>query len=225
MVTPSVLVICKSADGRGVTGVFVEIGLGVEVAGGKNICVLVGLAITVGVFVAGIVDMGVLVFGGILVDMPAGEGVRVGNEAPGVRKTLSQAGLVRMAGSSGSMKLTGRLVRKSLLGSRFDPILVFSLQLGAKRIAHPLARMIQKNPNNRIRMIRMPESRLSFSRVVMETSIDRKADVDCGARVGLFVVTRTLQPDTSAMCLDNAARDGESQPGTAAFEFGLSRGM
>ena len=107
------------------------------------------------------------------------------------------------------MKPTGRLVRKSLLGLRFDPMLVFSFQLGAKRIAHPLARMIQMSPNNRIRIMTMIELRLSCScsRVFIETSLDGEAYVDCRAREGLFVVTGTLQPDTSAMRVDDAARD------------------
>jgi hypothetical protein len=99
------------------------------------------------------IEIGVLVFGGIFVTVLVGIGVRFGRDAPGVRNILIQAGLVRIAGSRGLMKPTGRLVRKSLLGSRFDPMLVFSFQLGAKRSAHPLARMMQMNPNNRISMM------------------------------------------------------------------------
>ena len=145
--------------------------------------------------------IGVLVFTGIsvAVAVPVGRGIRVSKEAPGVRKTSIQAGLVRMAGSRGSKKPTGRLVRKSLLGLRFDPMLVFNFQRGAKRSAHPLARMIQINPNKRIRIIMMPESRRSFSRVFIETSLDGEAHVDCGAREGLFVVTGAFQPDVSVM--------------------------
>ena len=211
----------------GVFGVFVEGGLGVEViVGGKYISVFVGLTTVVAVTV---VVSGVLVFIGTSVAVLAGNGVRVGNDddAPGVRNTSIHAGLVRMAGSSGSMKLTGRLVRKSLLGSRFDPMLVFSLQLGAKRSAHPLAMMMQKNPNSRIKTMMMTESRLSFSRgwVFMEMSIDREAHVYGRARVGLFIMPRALQPDTSVMRVYNAARDGQPKPWTTAFEFCFSGGM
>lgn len=181
--TPSVLVICRSAGG---SGVFVAVGFRVAVAGGgggKVAFVLVGLATTSTVFVADAiwVGSGVRVGNGTLVAVKVGNGVRVGNDndAPGVRKTSIQAGLVRIAGSRGSIKLTGRLVRKSLLGLRFDPILVFSFQLGAKRSAHPLAKMIQKNPNNRIKTMTRAESRLSFSRglVFIETSIHRETHI------------------------------------------------
>jgi len=151
--------------------VFVALGLTVTVKiGGTEVAfVFVGLAMitTTRVGVGVNVESGVLVFGGMLVNVLAGNGVRVGrnNEAPGVRNTSIHAGLVRMAGSRGSKKLTGRLVRKSLLGSRFDPILVSSFQLGAKRSAHPLARRMQMNPNSRIKIMIMNETRLSFSRV------------------------------------------------------------
>ena len=222
---PSVLNICRSADGSGGTGVFVEGGLGVKVrVGGKYISVFVGLTTVVAVTV---VVSGVLVLTGTGVAVLAGNGVRVGNDAPGVRNTSIHAGLVRMAGSRGSMKLTGRLVRKSLLGSRFDPMLVFSFQFGAKRSAHPLARMMQMNPNNRIKTMMMTESRLSFSRgwVFMEMSIDKESHVYCGAWVGLFIMPSALQPDASVMCVYDAARDGQPKPWTAALEFCFSRGM
>ena len=183
--TPSVFEICKFAEGRGGTGVFVAVGLAVTVKnGGTEVAfVLVGLAITSTVLVADAiwVGSGVRVGSGTFVAVKVGNGVRVGNDnaAPGVRKTSIQTGLVRIAGSRGSIKLTGRLVRKSLLGLRFDSILVSSFQLGAKRSAHPLAKMIQKNPNNRIKTMMMPESRLSFSRglVCIETSIHREPHI------------------------------------------------
>ena len=92
----------------------------------------------------------VLVFGGTLVEVLVGIGVRVEKDAPGVRKTSSQAGFVRMDGSSGSKKPTGRLVRKSLLGLRFEFMLAANLQLGSKRNAQPLAKMMQMNPNIKI---------------------------------------------------------------------------
>ncbi len=213
----------------------VRVAVAVKVAVGVDVCVAVGppgtgvsvrvarltgeVTVTVGLVVG--LSVGVLVFGRTPVGAPVGNGVRVANDAPGVRNTSNHAGLVRMAGSRGSKKLTGRLVRKSLLGLRFDPMLVSSFQLGAKRSAHPLVMMMQMNPNSRIKIMIMTELRLSFSRdlVFMETSIDREAHVDCGARVGLFVMTCALQPDASAVRVYDAARNGESQPGTAAFEF------
>ena len=162
----SVLVILKSAEGGGGgTVVAVEGGGGMGVAveggggGGGFFFVFVGTTtITANVFVGTVVCVSgigasVLVFEGMLVMVLVGKGVRVGSEAPGVRKILIHAGLVRMAGSMGPIRLTGRLVRKSLFGSRFEPMLVFSFQLGAKRSAHPLARMMQTNPNNRISMM------------------------------------------------------------------------
>jgi len=190
--------------------------------GGIDVEVLVALRVEVGppavgkpVFVGWIimifvdvgravcVGSGVLVFTGILVKVPVGKGVRVVKEAPGVRNTLIQTGLVRMAGSRGSMKLTGWPVRKSTLGLRFEFMLAGSLQLGAKRSAHPLARMMQMNPNSRIRMIRMIESRPSRSRVCMETSLDGETDIYGGAGVGMFVVARALKPDASVMRIDD----------------------
>ena len=194
--------------------------------------VFVGLEIII-VLIADGVDVGltgVLVFSGILVAVTVGNGVRVGNDtddAPGVRKTSIQTGLVRIAGSRGSKKLTGRLVRKSLLGLRFDPILVSSFQLGAKRMAHPLARMMQMNPNSRIKIMMMTESRLSFSRVLVfiESSINRKANIHGGAGVGLFVVTCALQPDASAVRVYNAARNSKPKPRATTFEFCFPRRM
>lgn len=105
-------------------------------------------------------------------NVPVSRGIRVEKEEPGVRNTSSQTGLVRIEGSRGSIKPTGRLVRKSLSGLRFEFILANNLQLGGKRSAHPLARIMQMNPNSRIRAMIMTESRRSCSRVFMETSID-----------------------------------------------------
>ena len=158
-------------------------------------------------------------------DVFAGAGVRVSmdDNAPGVRKTLIQAGLVRMAGSRGSTKLTGRLVRKSLLGLRRDLIFVSSLQLEAKRSAHPLVIMIQKNPNSRIRIMRMAESRRSYSRVFMETSVHRETHIYGGTRVSLFVVACAFDPNTTVVCVDNTTRNGKAKSGTAAFEFCFAR--
>ena len=228
--TPSVFEICKFAEGRGGIGVFVAVGLAVPVKnGGTEVAfVLVGLAI-INVLVADGINVGVtgvLVFGGMLLAVKVGNGVRVGNDndAPGVRNTSIQTGLVRIAGSRGSIKLTGRLVRKSLPGLRFDPILVFSFQLGAKRSAHPLAKMMQKNPNNRIKTMMRAESRLSFSRGLffIETSIHRETHIYGRSRVGLFVMPGAFQPDASTMRVHNAARDGEPKPGTTTFEFCFS---
>lgn len=171
------------------------VGKPVFVAGIMMIFVDVGLAVCGG--------LGVLVFTGVLVRVPVGKGVRVVKDAPGVRKTSIQTGLVRMAGSRGSMKLMGWPVRKSTLGLRFEFMLAGSLQLGAKRSAHPLARMMQMSPNSRISRIRMIESRPSRSRVCMETSLDGETDIYGGARVGMFVVTRALKPDASVMRVDD----------------------
>ena len=192
---------------------FVGDGFGVTVTGGggRSVFVLVGITtVTTGVVGDTAADgTDVVVFAGtsVTVAVPVGRGIWVSNEAPGVRKTSIQAGLVRMAGSRGSMKPTGRLVRNSLLGLRFDPMLVFSFQRGAKRTAHPLARMIQMSPNNRIRIMTMIELRLSFScsRVFIETSLDGEAHINCGAREGLFVVTGAFEPDASTMRVDDAA--------------------
>ena len=160
----SVLVIPKFAEGGG-GGTVVAVkggggrGVAVEGGGGGFFFVFVGTTtITTNVFVGTVVCVGgisasVLAFEGMLVMVLVGRGVRVGREAPGVRKILIHAGLVRMAGSMGPIRLTGRLVRKSLFGSRFEPMLVFSFQLGAKRSAHPLARMMHMNPNSRISMM------------------------------------------------------------------------
>jgi hypothetical protein len=140
------------------------------VGGIKIPLVGVGVLIGLAVFVA--------VLGSVRVEVLVGEGVggtSVAKEAPGVRKTSIQAGLVRMDGSRGSKNPIGMLVRKSLSGLRFERISAGSFQLGAKRSAHPLERMIQMNPTKRISSMRMSESRLSRSRsrAFMETSIDR----------------------------------------------------
>ena len=58
-----------------------------------------------------------------------------------------------MDASRGSIKLTGRLVRKSLFGSMLDPMLASIFQRGAKRAACSPATITQRNPTRR--MIRM----------------------------------------------------------------------
>lgn len=182
---PSVLVICRSANGSGVfvnvkvgvganVGVrvgFGPLGLGVdEEVGGMNISGIVGLDAITNVLVGDVtgMDVAVCITGNVPVAM--GNGVPVVNEAPGVRKTLSHEGFVRIAGSIGSMKPPGRRVRKSLFGSRFESKLVSSAQLGEKRSAHPLARRIQKTPNRRMRNM-MIQSRLSCSRACIGISV------------------------------------------------------
>ncbi len=166
---------------------------------------MIGGNVLVGTVVCVRITIGVLVFEGTLVTVLVGNGVRVGSKIPGVRNTLIHAGWVRMAGSMGSIKLAGRLVRKSLLGLRLEPILVFSFQLGAKRSAHQRARMMQMNPNNRIRIIMMPEPRLSCSRVCMETPINRETHIHCRAGVSLFIVTRALEPDATVVRIYDTA--------------------
>jgi hypothetical protein len=143
--------------------------------------VAVKIIMLVGTGEVGVVDgLDVLVpvCGGIEVNVFVGVGGGVlggcvGKEAPGVRNTSNHGGLVRMDGSRGSKKPTGIFVRKSLSGLRFDPMFEFSLQLRVKRSAHPLERIMQKNPSSRMSNMSMMESRLSFSRsrVFMETSI------------------------------------------------------
>jgi hypothetical protein len=141
----------------------------VRVATGGMVTTEVGLVVADGTKVR------VAVGGNVCVTVLAGLEVLVGKMAPGVKKEFefSQGGLVRMPGSRGSKKSSGLLVRKSLLGLRFDPMLAGNLQRGAKRSAQPLTRMMQMNPRMRISRIRKIESRRSFSRsrVAMETSI------------------------------------------------------
>ena len=71
----------------------------------------------------------------------------------------------------------------------------------------------------------IPESRLSFSRVFIETSINGEADIDGGAGVGLFVMTCALEPDAPAMRVNDAARYRKPKAGTAAFEFCFAGGV
>jgi hypothetical protein len=109
----------------------------------------------------GELDRVVLVASGVFVGRDVA-GILVANEAPGVKKTLIHAGGVRMDGSRGSRRLLGRLVRKSLFGSMLDLMSVFNLQVGAKRIAHPPARITHRKPKRRMTRM-MTQSRLSFS--------------------------------------------------------------
>lgn len=209
VVTPSVFVICRSAEeGGGEVAVGVKLGggldvggLGVTDGGGKNIGVLVGTEVSAGVLVVVVTTIFVAVGEFVVVET----GIGVEKDAPGVRKTSIQAGFVRMEGSRGSIKPLGTFVRKSLSGLRFDPMLESSLQLGARRSAHPLERIIHMNPNSRMSSISRRESRLSFSRsrVCMETSIYRKTHEYGGAGIGFFVMTRALQPDASPMSIDD----------------------
>jgi hypothetical protein len=94
--------------------------------------VLVGAAVLVN---TGIVFVGTTVVPtacvGTTLPDPGGGAVPVTKEAPGVRKTFTQAGCVRMAGSTGSTNPPG-LVRKSLFGLSLDSISASSVQVGEK---------------------------------------------------------------------------------------------
>lgn len=208
-------------------------GLGVEVGGGgKYTNVLVGLGEARAVFVAIPVFVGSAVC--VATNVPAvevGKDVRAvaggcvtaeENEAPGVRTTSIQAGLVRMAGSTGSMNPLGRRVKKSLFGSSRDSTLASSSQRGVKRSAHPPARRIHKSPNRRMRAM-TDQSRFSFSIAFMDKPVQRQAHINRSSGTHLFIMTGTIDPDTPVMCVDNATRDGKPQPGTTTFEFGLAR--
>jgi hypothetical protein len=149
-------------------------GIGVLVRVGGIKITLVDVGVTEGLGT----DMLVAVLDGTKVNVPVGDGIGgtgVSKEAPGVRKTSIQAGLVRMDGSRGSKNPIGMFVRKSLSGLRFDPMSAGSFQLGAKRSAQPLEMIIQMNPTRRMSSMRPTESRLSrsLSGAFMETSIYR----------------------------------------------------
>ena len=196
--------------------------------GGINTLVFVGLGEAgafVGDTVAGGLVVGVEGMGVTFTDV--GMGVPVSKDAPGVRNISIHAGWVRMAESRGSKNPFGWELMKSLFGSRRDPMLVFSLQLGAKRSAHPLVSRMHRNPNRRMRrmMSQSRLSRLSFSRAVMGMSTDGQLHKDLCAGVRYFIMTGAFKPDASMVCIYNAACDGKSQPGTSAFEFGFAGGM
>lgn len=177
--------------------------MGVDVEVAMNVLVLVG----------GTVAVEVLVLVGI--------GVKVSNDAPGVRKKSNQEGGVSIAASTGSISPSGMLVRKSLFGLRFDPILVSSSQRGAKRTAHCPATITHRNPTRIISRM-MIQSRRSLSRACIVASMYGKSNVHSRSRVGRFIVARTLQPDTSAMCIHDTACDSQSQSWPSALELGLA---
>lgn len=180
----------------------------------------VGVAVEVEVAMAVLVRVGCIVE--VAVAVSVGTGVNVLNDAPGVRKNSSQEGGVRMAGSTGSISPRGMLVRKSLFGSRFDPILVSSFQRGEKRAASCPATIMHRKPKNIIRRI-MIQSRRSFSRArCTAASMYRDTDVNRCSRLRLFVVAWTLQPYTSTVGIHDAARNGQPQSRAAAFKFGLA---
>lgn len=210
------------------------VGVGVDVLPGADVLVAAGfevdvtyttnvdvdVQVEVGVFVAitGIVAVAVAVF--VLV----GIGVLVLNVAPGVRNDASQEGGVRIAGSTGAILLMGMFVRKSLFGLSFDPILVSSFQRGEKRTAHCPATITHRNPRRMISRM-MIQSRRSFSRACIAASIGRESYVDRCTRICRFVITGAFQPDSSAVGVDDAARNRQSQPRTATLKLGLAGGV
>lgn len=153
-----------------------------------------------------------------------GIGVLVTNDAPGVRKTFSQEGCVRIAGSTWPKNAGGLLVRKSLLGLILDSMLVFNVQRGAKRRAHCAARMTHRNPITRM-MGRMSQSRRSRSDVFMLGCVDRQPDKDRGAGICCFIVARAFEPDASVVSVHDATGDGKPKSRTATLELGLTGGM
>ena len=214
-----------------ITEVDVDAGFDVEVGGGgKYTNVFVELGKTRAVFVAITVVAGVAVCVAtgvptvsVLMDVSTvvGNGVTLEYEAPGVRKLLTHAGFVRMAGSTGSMNPFGLRVRKSLFGSSLDSTLTSSCQCGLKRSAHLPASRSARSPNKRMRAI-TAQSRLSFSVGFMGKSIKRQSHMDRGARTQLLVMAGAFDPNTSVVRVDNASRNGKTQPWTTTFEFGLS---
>ena len=136
-------------------------------------------------------------------------GVAVDIDAPGVRKLSIQAGFVRMAASTGSMKPSGLRVRKSRFGSILDSTLVSSSQSGVNRRAQPPASRIHRSPNNRIRAM-TAQSRFSFSVARMGKSIERQSDMNRGTWTQLFIVPGAFDPDPSVMGVYDTARDGQA---------------
>src|SRR5215207_7997386 len=154
------------------------------------------------------------------VDVRAGGRVPVTKEAPGVRKTLIQAGCVKMAGSRGCTNSFG--VRKESLSSRRDSISVSKRQFGEKRNASCPAAMTEMNPITKM-MMTMIQSFRSCSTILM--FIDWQSHIYRCARICRFVMPGALQPDAPVVCIDNPACNGEPEPGSSAFEFGLAGGM
>lgn len=221
-----------------VMGVEVEVdtdlGFDVDVEdGGAYTDVFVGLPKTVAVLVANavIVGYGVCVATNVPgVDIVADaladveDGRRAENEAPGVRAASIHAGLVRIAGSTGSMNPFGLFVRKSLFGSSLDSTFVSSSHRGANRSAQPPAKRIPQSPKRRMKA-RTAQSRRSFSVALMNTTISRQAHIDCGAGIDFFVMTGAFDPNASMVRLDNSAGDGKSQAGSPTFEVGFAGGV
>ncbi len=136
-----------------------------------------------------------------------GNGVPVMIDTPGVRKSSIHPGCVRMAASTGSMNPLGLLATKVLFGSICDSISVFSCQLGEKRAASCPATITHTNPITKMMMTTIVQSSRSRSIAFMIGSVDRQSHKDSRAGEGRFVVPRALQPDATAMGIDNATRD------------------
>ena len=218
--------------GVDVVSVGVPVGVGVGVLPGADVFVAVGFEVdvtyTTNVDVGGEVDVFVSITNVVAVAVAVfvfvGTGVLVLNRAPGVRNDASQEGGVRIAGSTGAILLMGMFVRKSLFGLSLDPILVSSLQLGEKRTAHCPATITHKKPSRMMSRI-MIQSRRSFSRACIVASVGREFHIYRCPRICRFVITGAFQPDASAVDVDDAARNGQTQPRTAALELGLTGGM
>ena len=203
------------------TFVFWDGGCGVEVGiqiSGIKVLVRPGMTSAVSAIVAGTVGATGLVA------VVRGKGVPVTKNAPGVRKTLIQAGWVRMDASTGSIGPPEGRVRKALFGSIWDSISVFSFQMGEKRSAHCPARTTHRNPTTRMMEI-MIQSCRSRSGVFIAGPVDRQSHKDrCAGIVG-FIVSRAFEPDAPAMSIDNPACDGKPETRSPTFELGLARGM
>jgi len=203
-----------------VTDVDVEAGLGFDVAvGEKYTDFFVGLAKTRAAFVAiAVVVAGTAVWVAIgvptvavLMDVPTVVDIAVipENEAPGVRKLSLHTGLVRMAGSTGSMNPFGLRVRKSLFGSSLDSTLTSNCHCGLKRSAHLPASRSASRPNKRMKAITV-QSRLSFSVAFMRKSIKRQSHMNRSARTQLLVMAGAFDPNPSMVRVDNAARNSQT---------------
>jgi len=205
-------------------GASVRVGFGFDVGDGvdgKKIRVLVGFVVTMAVWVADETAVG----GTENVEVIAGIGVPVTNEAPGVRKRFSQAGCVNMDELTGSMNPSTLWVRKSLFGSRLESISAFSVQRGENRNAQPPAMMTNRKPTPKIKGM-INQSRRSWSGTFMDRSIvDWQAHKDRGARVCLFIVTWTFEPDAPLMRINNPAGNGKPKTGSTPLEFCFSGGM
>lgn len=116
--------------------------------------------------------------------------------------------------------------REKKFGVRLERILADRLQVEGSRAASCPAPIIKATPMeimiaNRLRSRLLFGDRGFTAHLLLLVFRGRQGNMECTARIGLFVIARAFNPDAAAVCLYDTTRNGQPQAWSAAFELCL----